>query len=291
MPYPIPYGQNFEITYNDTSSRHYMPTMAASEHYEISLVISGDRQSVTPDRIYYAHSGGVIIGKPYVLHQTSSISDTPYKRILIKCSIKVMEEIKDKIGARPFEALCDRYVHYFSPEGLKTITGKFYEMLEEYKNYSVYSDEILKGMMFHVCTMIIRYSRSSTVERPLSVSTTNEAILKALDYLDTYAMNSPSMEEVAAYVGLTPSHFSRLFKKTTGSTYSEYLLLTKMQACRFLLMQTNLPLEEIAARIGICNGNYLSNLFKKYYHETPGQFRKHCIPTEQSDIINKPLYD
>ena len=291
MPYPIPYGQNFEITYNDTSSRHHMPTMSASEHYEISLIISGDRQSVTPDRVFYAHSGSVVIGKPYVLHPTSSISDIPYKRIMIKCSIAVMEDIKGKLGAQRFEKLCSQYAHYFSAEGLKVITDKFFEMLEEYKNYSTYSDEILKGMMLHLCTMIMKYSQVPAAERPSFISTTNEAILKALDYLDTYAMNSPGMEEVAAYVGLTPAYFSRLFKQTTGSTYSEYLLLVKLQASRILLMQTDLSIEEIAARIGICNGNYLSNLFKKYYRETPGQFRKHCIATEQSDIINRPLYD
>lgn len=291
MPYPIPQGQNFEITYNDTSSRHHMPTMSAAEHYEISLIISGDRQSSTLEHVYYAHSGSVITGKPYVLHQTSSISDTPYKRILIKCSIPVMEQIKSKIGASLFDTFVDRFVHYFSEEGLLKITEKFYEMLEEYKDYSIYTDEILKGMMFHLFTLIIRYSQASSFQRPRTSKTNNEAINKALLYIDTYVMNSPRMEDVADYVGLTPSYFSRLFKKTTGSTFSEYLLLFKLQISRVLLMQTTLTIEEIAAQIGLCNGNYLSNLFKKYYKETPTQFRKHCNPTEQSDIVNKPLYE
>lgn len=291
MPYPIPNGQNFEITYNDTSSRHYMPTMAASPHYEISLVISGDRQSVTPDQIFYAHSGSVVIGRPHILHRTSSISDTPYKRILIKCSIKVMNTIRTKLGAEKFDTLCAGYAHYFSVEGLKIITAKFFEMMEEYKNYSIYSDEILTGMMFHLCTMIMKYEEVPVSKRPTIKSVSNESILKALNYLDIYSELSPSLEQVAAHVGLTPSYFSRLFKNLTGHTYSEYLTLIKLQNSRFLLMRTSLSIDEIAARTGFCNGNYLNNVFKKFYHQTPNQFRKNCIPTEHSDIINKPLYE
>lgn len=291
MPYPIPNGQNFEITYSETSSKHHMPTMAASPHYEISLIICGDRQSITPEQIFYAHSGSVVIGCPNILHQTSSISDTPYKRILIKCSIEVMNTIRNKLGATKFDTLCAGYAHYFSTEGLKIITTKFFEMLEEYKNYSIYSNEILTGMMFHLCTMIIRYEEVPVSNRPTIKSTTNESVLKALNYLDIYSVLSPSLGEVAAHVGLTPSHFSRLFKNMTGRTYSQYLTLIKLQHCRFLLMRTNLSIDEIASRTGFCNGNYLNNVFKNFYHETPNFFRKKCTSTEHSDIINRPLYE
>lgn len=291
MPYPIPTGQNFEITYNETSAKHHMPTMDESDHFEISLILSGDRQIVTPNRIFYAHSHSITMGAPFVRHQTSSTSDLVYKKILIKFSIKIGDLIKRKIGVTNFDALFDQHVHYFTEIGYDIIQKKFFEMLEVYKDYDRYTDEILQGMLFHLFTLITKYKEMPSNAVPISFETKNESIIKALEYLSTYMQDAPSMEAVASYVGLTPSYFSRLFKKSTGKTFSEYVLFLRLQSSRILLMQTDLSVQQIAEQIGLCNGNYLSNLFKKYYLESPSEFRKHCNPNTQSDIVNKPLYD
>ncbi|MBP3887099.1 MAG: helix-turn-helix transcriptional regulator [Cellulosilyticum sp.] len=213
------------------------------------------------------------------------------KKILIKFSIKIGDLIKRKIGATNFDALFDQHVHYFTEIGYDSIQKKFFEMLEVYKDYDRYTDEILQGMLFHLFTLITKYKEMPSNAVPISFETKNESIIKALEYLSTYMQDAPSMEAVASYVGLTPSYFSRLFKKSTGKTFSEYVLFLRLQSSRILLMQTDLSVQQIAEQIGLCNGNYLSNLFKKYYLESPSEFRKHCNPNTQSDIVNKPLYD
>lgn len=83
------------------------------------------------------------------------------------------------------------------------------------------------------------------------------------------------MEEVASHVGLSASYFSRLFKQATGKNYSEYLISSKLQACCNELLLTNHSVQEIADSLDICNGTYLSNLFKKTYGESPREYRKH----------------
>ena len=41
-----------------------------------------------------------------------------------------------------------------------------------------------------------------------------------------------------------------------------------------LLAETDLPINEIAARVGYDNTNSFTNIFKKYKGTTPGQYRK-----------------
>lgn len=274
MPYPIPYGRNFEVTYMEAPSSYMMPTMCTSEHYELALIISGDRQCITQDHVFFAHTGNVVTGTPHRLHQTSSSSDVPYKRILVKFSFSAADSIKQKIGSRTFDSLFDPYAHYVSDEGYQKIYSKLYEMLDEYNQYDKYSDTLLKDMLFHLLTMLLKYEKLPEIQENITLKSENESIFKALLYIDNHFFDSPSMEEVASHVGLSTSHFSRLFKQVTGKNYSEYLITFKLQACRNELVLTNHSIQEIADSLGMCNGNYLSNLFKKAYGISPREYRK-----------------
>ena len=65
------------------------------------------------------------------------------------------------------------------------------------------------------------------------------------------------MEDAAAYVSLSPSHFSRLFKKVAGSCYTDYLTDVRLQHAQILLGTSDLSISEIAAKVGVSNRDYL----------------------------------
>ena len=111
-------------------------------------------------------------------------------------------------------------------------------------------------------------------QQELDFKKENPLILKALSYLDSHYMNSPSMVDTAAYVGLAPAYFSRLFKQVTGYTYSQYTNISRLLVARNLLMQSDLSLSDIAMTIGLANGNYLSNQFHKHFHMTPTEYKR-----------------
>lgn len=291
MPYPIPKGRNFEITYVESTSRHYMPTMSRASHYETAFIISGDRQCVTPDCIFHMHSGCVTLSKPDLPRQTSSSMDTPYKRILIKFSANVAEELCNYFGTTALEELFSAHVHYFDEEHKKKIEQLFWEMFEEYEAYYNHTDKILRGMIFRLFTMITRYRSPKEDILTFSKSDIHPVIFNALSYISSHYYETPSLKTVAKYVNVSPTYFSKLFKKQMNTSYSDYMLLIRLQKSRILLMQTRLSISQIAENTGFCNGNYLSNQFKKHYHETPLQFRKRASKRLIEDVINAPLYD
>lgn len=274
MPYPIPYGREFEVNYMEAPSSYMMPSMCASDYYEMSILISGERKCVTHDHVYFAHTGNIVTGAPYIMHQTSSTSDVPYTRILVKFTFNVADSIKQKLGSNIFDTIFSRHTHHISEDGYKKICAKFYEMLEEYDQYDKYSDTILKDMLFHLLTMLIKYETFPKSQDSITLNFESESIFKALTYIDCNFCDSPSIEEVAKHVGLSTSYFSRLFKKVTNTNYSEYLILSKLQSCRNQLVLTDNTIQEIADSINMCNANYLSNLFKKYYGSSPREYRK-----------------
>jgi two-component system response regulator YesN len=54
----------------------------------------------------------------------------------------------------------------------------------------------------------------------------------------------------------------------------DYLVKTRMQMARDLLLETDKPIKEIAALTGYSTKQSFLNAFKRYFHDTPGSFRK-----------------
>lgn len=96
----------------------------------------------------------------------------------------------------------------------------------------------------------------------------------AIDLLTKHYTSSIRLEELAACCNLSPNYFHTLFYKTFSTTPHAYMMRLKMNEATTLIINSELTMKEIAFRLGFLNDTYFSHVFKKYYHTTPGCFRK-----------------
>lgn len=99
-------------------------------------------------------------------------------------------------------------------------------------------------------------------------------IKNALLFIDINKNISISLNEVADFVSLNPEYFSRLFKKEIGINFKDYMQSIKIELAINYLKNTNLKISEIAFKLGYCNVENFSKVFKKYQNITPAEFRK-----------------
>lgn len=90
------------------------------------------------------------------------------------------------------------------------------------------------------------------------------------NYSDPYL----GIESLCKKLYLSPGHFSRLFKKTTGETFVDYLTRVRMDQAKNLLANTNEKMYKISRDIGYEDPNYFSYNFKKHVRLTPSEWRK-----------------
>lgn len=85
---------------------------------------------------------------------------------------------------------------------------------------------------------------------------------------------SATVTDLAAACGLSERYFAKLFREQTGTSVSEYIRAHRVSRAKTLLRDTDLPLKEIAYRLGYSNAANFSSFFRTATGITPGQFRK-----------------
>ncbi len=85
---------------------------------------------------------------------------------------------------------------------------------------------------------------------------------------------SLSLRQVAAQVNLSPWHFDRLLKRSTGRAYREQIHSARMSIAERLLDETFLTMKEIAARVGYAKASDFDREFRLSHRMTPTEWRR-----------------
>ena len=80
-------------------------------------------------------------------------------------------------------------------------------------------------------------------------------------------------EELAAAVGVSPAHFSRLFHRAIGRPPMAHLAVLRAEAAAARLLQSTAPLAAIGAAVGWADPNYFARRFRSHFGESPSEYR------------------
>lgn len=94
-----------------------------------------------------------------------------------------------------------------------------------------------------------------------------------LRYIDQNLHRNIQIEELAKVAYLHPNYFITAFKVLMGCAPIQYVSEQRLEAAKKRLVETNLPIAEVAASVGMLN-HYLSRLFKRKTGITPMQYRR-----------------
>lgn len=93
-------------------------------------------------------------------------------------------------------------------------------------------------------------------------------------YIEMNYKEDISLNQLSELVHLNPSYVSSIFKKNTGMTFSEYLIICRMEEAKKLLVQTDKSITEIAEELKYQNSKSFSKMFMKSVGLKPSEYRK-----------------
>jgi AraC family transcriptional regulator len=96
---------------------------------------------------------------------------------------------------------------------------------------------------------------------------------KVEDYVRAHLMESISLEKLAELAELSPFHFSRVFKQSTGMTPLQFVTRERILLAQQLIRETSLSLIEIALEVGYTSPSHFAQVFRRTVGVAPNQFR------------------
>lgn len=126
-------------------------------------------------------------------------------------------------------------------------------------------------------TFAVRLSRRHGLCRPVSTGHPGRLpppkLQTIIDLMDANLDRPLTLEDLAHSVRMSTFHFARVFKETTGMAPHQFLMSRRIDFAKRLLRDGQLPLADIAVRIGCANQSHFSTLFHRITGTTPARYR------------------
>jgi len=171
----------------------------------------------------------------------------------------------------------------FSPQGilndsrLNELCGTFIsELADEKPGKNIVIRALAEQVLVHLLRKYSATRRSDELELS-RVGLVDRRIRRSVELMHAQLDQDLSLRTLAAASYLSPFHFSRLFKKLTGSTPHNYLAVMRANRAQLLLAETDMSITAIAARVGYLSASHFTKAFRLATGTTPREFRKALI--------------
>lgn len=102
----------------------------------------------------------------------------------------------------------------------------------------------------------------------------SKPVKDAIIYIKRNYQKNITLNHISREVNLAPTYFSKLFKKETGCTFSDYIALYKVEIAKTFLTAGEKNISEIAAALGYVDIRYFSKIFKKHVGIIPSEYKR-----------------
>ncbi len=100
-------------------------------------------------------------------------------------------------------------------------------------------------------------------------------VQKAREYIDKHKAEELSLADVAKAAGASLFHFCKVFHKSTGLKFTDYVARVRLEDARNRLLNPNLRISEIAYDVGFQSLTQFNRAFKRVFGQSPTEFREH----------------
>jgi AraC-like DNA-binding protein/mannose-6-phosphate isomerase-like protein (cupin superfamily) len=104
----------------------------------------------------------------------------------------------------------------------------------------------------------------------------NPAFAPILGYLQTHSQTA-TLKGMSALFHYSEPHFSALFRRNTGYTFTNLVKRIRMTEAGDYLQSTQFPIARIAEITGYHSADHFARVFREYYKQSPQSYRKQSL--------------
>jgi AraC-like DNA-binding protein len=247
--------------------------------YELEFFIQSNKGAIMlDDKLYEVHDGDISFRRPGQVTQ----GIMPYNCYLI-CfdllgSTGKNSDTYDLGKEQEFQdyyinPILDKLPALYHPP----ITEKYHSLFDSILNEYIFPGEcsalLTRSYLLKLISELYHDANNPLLNDGIPLSPHYHVVKKSINFIHNNLRNDLSLEKISDYVGLSSSHFHRIFTETMHMTPSHYIAKIRLDKARELLAKSTLPITDLALQCGFNNVSYFCYLFKKNFSISPVKFR------------------
>lgn len=240
--------------------KHYRASMHSHEFYEINFVLGGSGYHKIENATIHISEGDVFVIPPKINHGYYETKNLNVFHIIMKK--KFIDKYKNELSATPgFELFFE-----IEPYLRQLNSGKFFASCNSEETKEILSEidriaaldlkEYYDAENIAVLNLISRFCLMIFEQQTKNVCDPN--ILRAMEYISKHLDEKLSIKNLSGVAYMSESTFVRKFKKITGTTPMQYVLMQRIKTAEELLSENVRSKTEIAHKCGFYDMSHMS---------------------------------
>lgn len=278
----------FDVGQPITALKHNCYTPAIThDHtfFELTYVYDGYCQQKINGRDVEIHTGDFMVIPPGVLHSISVFNESVIIQIPVKTNtlMRIFSNFltSDNILSMFFinsiyAQNVNDYIIFHSGSDYHIKTAVLMLLLENTNRESYWQNMMINTAMNIFGLLLRNYEKSA--ELPTISKRIDAQRFGLIRFIQDNYMNI-NLDMIASKFHYTPEYTSKLIKEATGMNYKSILQKVRIERASFLLVDTNLSVQNIGLQVGYENVEHFIRTFKKVNGMTPTEYRKREAPS------------
>lgn len=235
---------------------------------EIALPIYGAEYGWVDGKYYilYKENSMPLIINSRSIHAFESGRPKPYIGLALQINYQFLKRVYPQID----------YTYFKQPDeevGM-LIKKQLFLINEYYESESSHKELLIYSALYYLIYLLAQHLAVEKKDKVELKSEKNKhRITSIINYIDKNYREDLTIEKLSEVFGLSEGHLSKLFKDNLGMTIKSYISQTRAKKVKQALLDSDLPLIDIAIMCGFPSVKSMNKVFKDLYHITPSQFR------------------
>lgn len=222
---------------------------------EIVYVLEGCVSAIIGGRALTAEAGQAIVSGSYTVHTYGEEEAPAIVAIIPPCEAPALQK----------RLIAGRFVSPVFPDKDNRLRQLMQLLLAEQE------DAVVRAGLG---TAVLGFAMRGAGFEAMTEDNKGGLMAQVLRYLSENYAQPLRVEQMAAHFGYSRSRFSHLFKANIGVSVPRYVNILRCRDAAEALLNTDLPVVDIAINAGFNNTHTFYTAFRELYHMTPGEYVK-----------------
>ena len=256
-----------------------MPNYHSHDNFEIYYLCSGERYYFIKDKTYHVQQGNVVVIDKNVLHRTNACGTKGYERILVSFSESFIYGVIKALNGGVFDdTLFGLVTNGFSIIKPNVASQQFIEdvlnkMEKEFEGDKKHRNKMLVTTLANLLLYLSRINVSEVVNDD-NVSSTHKIVSEIVAFINANYYDDIKLSFIANKFFISEYYLSRVFKKVTGMSFTEYVNNVRIREAKQMLASGKKTVTEVGFSVGFKSSTHFGRVFKEITGVSPLKFKK-----------------